>query len=49
MVCALHNTTSVSFKTSNHKCTCRYFLFIFLWSAWWWLPSLAETRLWFYL
>jgi hypothetical protein len=27
----------------NCHCSCKHLLFVFLWSAWWWLPSLAET------
>jgi len=41
-----------SHPQADHKspqCSCKLFLFIFLWSAWWWLPSLTETFDWFYL
>lgn len=43
MYIILYSIVSVRFDISNHRCSCKYFIFLFLWSPWWRLLSLAET------
>jgi len=49
LLITLYNTMFVRFDVSNHQYSCKYSVFIFLWSPWWWLPPLAETCSSFYL
>jgi len=40
LLITLYNTMFVRFDVSNHQYSCKYSVFIFLWSPWWWLPPL---------